>query len=240
MLRDIAELLERTSADALCRPQPLHYPGNNEFQRMVASVRGTFLGHGLDSTIYALNNSRFVDPTSSGAIYRKAVFEKIGFYDEAFDACEDVEFNHRVKAAGLKAYIDPSLTIFYQPRASFSALFRQLSRYGKGRFRLIRKHSSAMSLSQLAPPVLVLYVAGALATAAFLPPMLRLMVAAPLALYLLLVLGFAVSLVPRHGLKMLGYGPLLYFTVHGGLGWGFITGLLEAVFGQWPKGPAAR
>jgi succinoglycan biosynthesis protein ExoA len=219
----------------LSRPQPLHFPGNNAFQRMVASVRESKLGHGIDSTIYSIDNARLVDPTSSGAIYKKSVFDRIGYYDESFDACEDVEFNHRVKAAGMKAYIDPSLTVFYQPRASFASIFKQLQRYGKGRFRLIRKHASAFSIAQIVPPGLVIYLAGFAASFAFLPEPWQWAAAMPLVLYLALVLGFSLSLVPRHGPKMLVYGPALYFTVHGALGWGFLTGLAEFLSGRAPR-----
>ena len=76
-------------------------------------------------------------------------------YDESFDACEDVEFNTRVAAAGYKAYTDPRLSVYYEPRSSFRGLFRQMMRYGIGRVRLARKHPESASLSQWAPAVLV-------------------------------------------------------------------------------------
>src|SRR5262249_23029992 len=151
LLYDTARLMQEQSAHALARPQPLRAPWNNDFQDVVATVRESALGHGRDSTIYSMTYSGPVDPTSSGATYRRSLFNEIGYYDEQFDACEDVEFNHRVKAAGKSCTIDPTLAIYYVPRASLRGLFRQLSRYGVGRARLHQKHPQAASVSQLAP-----------------------------------------------------------------------------------------
>ena len=77
------------------------------------------------------------------------MFHRIGLFDEAFDACEDVEFNERVHAAGLTCYFTPSVKIVYEPRASFGTLFYQLSRYGLGRARLAFKHPRSLSLPAL-------------------------------------------------------------------------------------------
>lgn len=158
LLRSIIESFQRTGADCLARPQPLFTPCNNRLQDAIAAARHSFLGHGLDSTIYATRQG-WVDPTSAGAIYRREVFDRVGVFDENFDACEDVDFNFRVKQAGLRCYLHPSLAIPYVPRESLRGLFAQMRRYGRGRAQLHRKHASALSLPQLAP---FLFYAGSL------------------------------------------------------------------------------
>ena len=155
LLQDTVNLLEETGADCLCRPQPLIAFSPQGVGRIIADVRASALGHGRDSLIYNMSHSGFVHPASSGATYRRPVFERLGMYDESFDACEDVEFNTRVAAAGYKAYTDPRLSVYYEPRNSFRGLFRQMMRYGIGRVRLARKHPESASLSQWAPAVLV-------------------------------------------------------------------------------------
>jgi GT2 family glycosyltransferase len=158
LLRDAADLFACSDADILCRPQPLNFPGNTNFQSVVAAARASWLGHGRDSTIYATDREGWVDPSSAGAMYRRSLFEQFGGFDERFDACEDVEFNHRLHQSGIKAYISPKLTVFYEPRKTLSSLFQQMVRYGRGRVRLSRKHPSAASLAQLVPVALVLLV----------------------------------------------------------------------------------
>ena len=51
---------------------------------------------------------------------REACSTASGLFDEAFDACEDVEFNERVHAAGLTCYFTPSVKIVYEPRKSLA------------------------------------------------------------------------------------------------------------------------
>jgi len=168
LLSDSVRIMQETGAECLCRPQPLTLPGNTWFQDTVAYARATLIGHGRDSTIYATEVEGFVNPTSSGAAYRRSVFERVGLYDERFDACEDVEFNYRVYRAGIPSYLSPQLTVAYQPRSSLSGLFKQMLRYGRGRFRLMQKHKEAASLSQMVPAAfvagLMLLGAGSLAS----------------------------------------------------------------------------
>ena len=52
------------------------------------------------------------------------------YFDENFDACEDVDFNYRVKKAGLKSYISQKLTVLYYPRSS--ALHREVATLALG------------------------------------------------------------------------------------------------------------
>lgn len=157
LLRNTAEIFHRTGAACLCRPQPLVGTPGSHLSWCIAQVRASTLGHGRDSLIYDMNFSGFTDPASSGASYLRPVLEAVGYYDESFDACEDVELNTRVALHGFKAYSDPSLAVYYEARTSFKGLIRQMVRYGRGRIRLNRKHRRAASLSGLAPLGLLLY-----------------------------------------------------------------------------------
>lgn len=150
LLKNTAACLEKSGADCLGRPQPLDPPGLTEFQKAVALARASKLGHGGDSLIFG-EYEGFASPVSNGAAYKKEVFEKAGYLDEAFDACEDVEFNYRVEQAGYTCYTSPKLTIRYYPRENLRGLFRQMTRYGSGRRRFTRKHPKALTLNQLIP-----------------------------------------------------------------------------------------
>jgi cellulose synthase/poly-beta-1,6-N-acetylglucosamine synthase-like glycosyltransferase len=184
------------------------------------------LGHGADSTIYNTRYEGPVDPSSAGAMYRRSVFEKIGYYDEGFDACEDVEFNKRVLKAGLKSYTSPGLTIFYRPRDSFSSLWKQMIRYGRGRCRLIRKHPDAFTISQIIPAGFWLWlVAGALVS--LLSPLVLWFYGSSLILYVSVVLAYSLSLGWRLGGAHLLLAPLLYPTIHLGLGAGFLWEFMQ-------------
>jgi GT2 family glycosyltransferase len=225
LLYDTARIMHERAVDALARPQPLRTPWNSDFQDVVASVRESALGHGRDSTIYSMDYSGPVDPTSSGATYKRSLFAEIGYYDEQFDACEDVEFNHRVKAGAKRCYIDPTLAIFYVPRPNLSGLFRQLSRYGLGRARLHQKHPEAASLSQLAPAAVLALPFIAL-LALWLHGCARVLLVAPLALYLAICVVAAIACAAQNGMNGF-YGFPALISVHAGLGFGWLRGITE-------------
>ncbi len=230
LLEDSVLLIEETGADCLCRPQPLIAFSPRGIGRIIADARASKLGHGRDSLIYEMTHTGFVDPASSGATYRREVFERVGPYDESFDACEDVEFNTRVAASGSKAYTDPRLAVYYEPRGSFSGLFRQMMRYGVGRVRLARKHPDSASLSQWAPAVLVAVLAvGVLAAviAILAASWLVAILAVPAAMFLVITIAASFDLGRRHGLLHALLGPLAYCAIYAGLGTGMWLELLR-------------
>jgi glycosyltransferase involved in cell wall biosynthesis len=226
LLRDAVTLFEKTRADCLCRPQPLQTQENDFFQTGVAHARATALGHGRDSTIFDLEYEGPVNPSSAGALYRRSVFNRVGFYDESFDAAEDVEFNHRVFKSGLVSYISPRLAIEYQPRKSFGALWRQMLRYGQGRWRLVKKHQDAFSFSQIIPTMLLLWLLLGAPASLLSRPFSRVF-AFSLAIYAVIVLFFSFRIAWRHGFALLLNTPAIFVTIHLGLGAGFLAGVLK-------------
>ena len=230
LLQDTVALLEESGADCLCRPQPLIAFSPQGIGRIIADARASALGHGRDSLIYNMSHRGFVHPASSGATYRRPVFERLGMYDENFDACEDVEFNTRVAAAGYKAYTDPRLTVYYEPRRSFGGLFRQMMRYGIGRVRLARKHPESASLSQWAPAVLAAAFAVGIvscATALVFRNSMLAIPAFPAAMFLLIAMAASVDLGRRHGWRHTVLGPIAYISIYLGLGAGMWAELLR-------------
>jgi len=219
LLLNVSRLLEQTGADILCRPQPLECPTNSDLQKMIAAARGSWLGHGRDSTIYATTVEGFVDPSSAGAVYRRRLFEEFGGFDEKFDACEDVEFNNRLHRAGISAYISPDLTIFYQPRPTLSSLFSQMVRYGKGRVRLMRKCPESLSFNQLAPLVLMLAI-GLSLLAAFTP--FRYFGLSIIGVYSGIIIAESIRIAKRSGEASLAILVLTFIAIHAGLGFGMI------------------
>lgn len=220
LLSDTAEIMLETGAACLARPQPLTNAENGVMQRVIADVRGSRLGHGADSTIFSISRSGFVNPTSSGAVYRREVFDRVGLYDEAFDACEDVEFNFRLHQSGIRAYIDPRLTVFYEPRKTLGGLFRQMARYGKGRFSFQSKHPQARSLPQLVPPGLLLFLAMTVVAAIFLRHVPWIFMLG-WACYLLAIFTSALWLALTKGSRYFLLAPPVYWAIHFGLGYGF-------------------
>jgi succinoglycan biosynthesis protein ExoA len=225
--KNTVRLLADQQVSILSRPQFLDTPENSPFQSAVSLARKSAIGHGLDSTIYTAEE-KYVDPTSSGATYRKDVFNRVGYFDPNFDACEDVEFNYRCSQAGFKSFISMKVAVYYYPRSSLKALSNQMIRYGIGRFRLARKHRETLSLGTLIPVLFVttlptLAIVGIFSQAAFY------LFAGAMLLYGVVVGGVSFVLAVKHGWRYLPLLPAILFTIHSGLGIGFLMELVRAI-----------
>jgi succinoglycan biosynthesis protein ExoA len=234
-LRELASAFARSDADCVGRPQPLDVTGATTLQRAIAAARSSWLGHHLASFIYS-DAEQFVPPQSVAVAYRRSVFGAVGFFDERFDACEDVEFNHRVDRAGLRCFFTPNVRVHYHPRSTLRGLFGQMARYGRGRIRLARKHPAARSFAVTVP---ALFVAGLAAgpPLAWLSPWAASAFTAGLTLYACTVLAVSLVIGLRRGnLLLLPWLPLTFVTIHVGAGYGALE---EWLCGR-PRTPGAR
>ncbi len=262
-LQKLAAAFERSGADCLGRPQPQDYfsplppgegpgvratafsplpPGEGPgvratanlttLQRAIAAARSSRLGHHPDSFIYS-SDEQFVPAESVAVAYRRSVFEKVGYFDENFDACEDVEFNHRVDRAGLRCFFTPAIAAHYAPRDTLRGLYRQMVRYGRGRIRLWRKHPETFSWG-IVPPLLFVIglIAGLPLCFAGYPLVggwLAALYVGALAIYAAIVLAVSAAIAVRQrSLRLLAWLPLVFATIHVGSGAGLLR---ELIFG---------
>jgi len=224
LFQNMERLRESNNALCLSRPAPLDVPGlTGGAPYWIAVARKCWLGHSTKSFIYS-EFEGFVDPMSAGFAYDRTVFEKVGYFDESFDAAEDVEFHYRIKKAGILAYTASSLLIYSYPRESLGSLFRQQTRYGEGRARLVKKHPEAFTKETLVPVgIFGLTVLSPLALLTL--PAMPLSSIAVISIFLIyMAILFATGLlesVKRGHFIQAFYVALAIWTTHFGLGWGF-------------------
>lgn len=112
--KDIACVGGRTIPRAAGRP----------IQQAIAAVFGSRFGVGNAYFRIPGSKVREVNTVAFGA-YRREVFEKIGGFDEGLVRNQDIEFNFRVRQAGYRILLDPSIKVYYSPRPSIKAFWRQ-------------------------------------------------------------------------------------------------------------------
>ncbi|MCA9200531.1 MAG: glycosyltransferase family 2 protein, partial [Planctomycetales bacterium] len=205
----LAEAFADESIDVVGRPQPLTVEGASTLQKAIAAARASRIGHHPDSLIYS-NQAQIAPAMSVGAAYRRRVFDKIGYFDEQFDACEDVDFNYRADQAGLRCLFDPKVAVHYFPRRTLHQLFHQLARYGRGRIRMLRKHPETFSWKSLAPAAVVGSFPCALALTCTVPYGWLLLLALTCGYALLVGLGSAFAAIASRQLALLPWLPLVF------------------------------
>jgi succinoglycan biosynthesis protein ExoA len=220
-LSNVADAFERSGAACVGRPQPLDITSASAVQRAIAVARSSRLGHHPASHIYSATEA-IVPPQSVAIAYRRWVFDEVGLFDESFDACEDVEFNQRVARAGLSCFFTPRAALHYVPRSNLPGLFRQMTRYGRGRLRLLRKHPETFSVSSLVPALFLLGLAAGMVLAWF-SSWLAFAFGSALGCYALIVLAVSLTLSLREGdATLLGWLLLVFPTIHLGAGVGLL------------------
>ena len=100
--------------------------------------------------------------------WRRGTLVDVGGFDEALEANQDFELNHRIRRRGGRIWFDPQIRSVYYCRESLERLGRQYRRYGQWKVRMLRRdreNLASVRPRQVAPPALVasLLALGALA-----------------------------------------------------------------------------
>ena len=180
-----------------------------------------------------LQTRAHVESLQTGS-FRRAVLDRVGPFDETLAVVEDLDMNTRIRKAGYRLLLDPSIRFWYLPRPSLGELWRQIFAVGLVKARILRKHPDIFRLKYVLPSAFVFALAGAAVLAAagvtvgF----------AFLSAYAVVVFGFALVQTPRLGAGALRL-VLILPTLHVGYGLGFLAGASEKVLGRSSRPPGA-
>lgn len=73
--------------------------------------------------------ARYVD-TLAYALYRRSVYNRVGFYDERLRRTEDNDMHYRMRQAGFKFYFSPDIVSYHSARTTLRGQLRQ--KWGNG------------------------------------------------------------------------------------------------------------
>lgn len=158
--------------------------------------------------------------TSVFGVYRKSLFDKIGFFDENLSRNQDIEFHKRVIAAGYKMYTDYSLIISYYVRSDFISFIKKA--YNDG-FWVIK--SDAFYLRHLIPLFFFFYLMLVVILSYFIDTSVIYLIGL---VYIVLVLLFSI----KDGSTIMSKFvlPILYSSYHVSYGIGSFRALTSKLF----------
>ncbi len=134
---------------------PMRAVGTTNFGRAVAAVTSSPFGVGPGRFHYA-TEATDVETVYLGVFDRRIV-EEVGGYDETDLqwAAEDQELAYRLRRAGRRIRVDPSIRSWYFPRQTPEALWRQYVNYGMCKASTLAKHRTLPYWRPLAPAIMV-------------------------------------------------------------------------------------
>ncbi len=220
--------LQESGADAV--GGPIKTKGRGPIGQAIALVMSSPLGVG-DAAFRYSEREQLTDSVAFAA-YRRAVFERIGRFDEGIGHGEDDELNYRLRQSGGQILLTPAIRSIYYARSSYGALARQYWRYGLAKARVLRKHPQRLRARHLAPPALVAGLAGA-AALSLVDSRGRTLLGFIGGMYAGFI-AVASMLIAREGWhwRLLPFFPPALVCIHLPAGAGFLVGLAKA----WTRG----
>ncbi|WP_329317437.1 glycosyltransferase family 2 protein [Streptomyces sp. NBC_01262] len=195
----------------------MHAEGENDWERAVAAAMTSKIGVG-NAAFHTGGQAAPADTVYLG-VFRRAVLEQQGGYNEEFIRAQDWELNYRIREAGGLIWFSPELKVSYRPRPSVRTLAKQYKDYGRWRRVVARYHQGSVNLRYLAAPGAVLAIAAGVVVGAVVTP---LGFVVPGGYAAAIVLG---SLPAGKGLPAGARVriPVALATMHMCWGWGFLT-----------------
>ncbi len=203
-------------------------PGANSWiARSIAAAAANPLGAG--DALYRLKPAAGAVDTVPFGSFRKELLARIGPFDESLLTNEDYELNTRIRLAGGKVWLDPSIRAVYFSRPTLFQLASQYGRYGYWKWRMLIRYPQSLRWRQALPPLLVLSLI-LLSVLSLWINLARVGLSILLFSYLLILglAGLRVSIHQRSLIFLPGL-PLAITTMH--LSWG--AGFLWSMIAGW-------
>ena len=119
--------------DAVCVGGKLTSLSLDGAENVISKVLSSPFGVGNSS--FRVSSQACYADTAVYGLYKKSVFEEVGYFNEKMVRNQDIELHSRIKAAGYKFYFDPSIKSTYYTRTTLSKMLKQA--YGNGFWNMI-------------------------------------------------------------------------------------------------------
>jgi succinoglycan biosynthesis protein ExoA len=197
--------------------------GTSPIGRVIAAAVSSRFAAG-DAKYRHATTPSFTDTVYLGC-WRTETLRRLGGMREDWAVNEDYELNIRLRAAGGRVYLSPTIRSTYFVRASFTSLARQYARYGFWKVRTLMEHAGSLRWRQTVAPTFVLSL---LATW----PLIRafgVIGTIPVVAYGAANLSASIVTAAGSRWRYLPMLPLVFLIIHVAWGSGFLAGLC-----YWP------
>jgi glycosyltransferase involved in cell wall biosynthesis len=148
--------LEETGAENVGGPW-LTVAANESFSaRLVAAILSSPFGVG-NSKFRTSCEEGFVDTVPFGA-FRREIFDRVGMYNEKLVRNQDNELNARIRKAGGRIYLTPTLKTYYHPVRNFPGLLKYAFRTSQWHVFTFRENRESLALRHLAPALFLIFL----------------------------------------------------------------------------------
>lgn len=136
-----------------------------DFQHVYNTLEGRAISHAMESKFgvgggnyRTMQSDAYVD-TVGIPMYRRGIFQELGYFDESLTRNQDDDFNFRVRRAGHQILYVHQAKATYLVRGSLKKAFKQYQQYGYFKVFVNRKHGAVTTVRQVVPALFVAFFA---------------------------------------------------------------------------------
>ena len=181
---------------------------------------------GVGNSSFRVSDKPGYADTAVYGLYRKDIFEKVGYFNEKYVRNQDIELHSRIRAAGGKFYFNPNISCVYYSRNTVKKMVKQAYGNGKWNMVLLKNQNSALRLRHLIPFAFVIYLVLS-AVLGFVHWGVWLLAAGVLLLHL--SLGFLAALQKTRNAAEILKMPFLFLLLHLSYGTGYLAGIFTKI-----------
>lgn len=194
---------------------------------------GSIIKIALSSKV-GVGNSSFRTGVESGiadtavyAVYRKSIFEKVGYFNEKLVRHQDNDMHKRIKDIGGKFYLYTPMIADYYCRDSYDKLVKQM--YNIGRYLPDVMFNGSLSIRHLIPFLFVMSLITGMLFSFFIHPVFGKVTLLVLALYFSIIIVECIyrTIINRKIVLLLNIGIIP--SIHFAYGTGTLVGLIKKI-----------
>lgn len=196
--------------------------------KSLALVDESLFGSGIAK--FRSSNKREYVSTLAYAMYKKEVFDNVGFYNEKLARTEDNEMHYRMRQHGYKFLLSPEIVSYHHARKNLKGMIKQKYENGKWIGITVKYCPKCFSIYHYVPFLFVL---------AILVSMIFAFLGFP---YFLIILGILYGLFSIINLLSIIFSngfniyylliPFIIFILHICYGFGTVVGLIRIMLGK--------
>lgn len=230
LVRSLNEL-HADNVGAVCKTLPAR---QTWICKAIATALSSAFGMGNSYFRIGAREVKQVDTVPFGC-YPRRVFDEVGLYDLDLVRNQDDELNARIIQHGGKIYLLPDLVVEYYARDTIKKTYRMFYQYGLYKPLVNKKLGTPATIRQFFPLAFVVGLIGGVLLGLIWSGFYALL-ACVLTLYVVLGWMSGVKAVDlRTDWRQIVILPIVFFAIHWGYGWGYLTGLARLLFHkkQW-------
>lgn len=203
---------------------PIETIGETAKAKAIAAAMGSRFGVGNSAFRTGSNRELYVDTVAFPG-YRRAIFDRVGLFNEELVRNQDDEFNYRLRKLGGRILLAPEIRARYFSRSTFASVWRQYYQYGFWKVRVFQLHPAQMSPRQFVPLLFVISI-GALTITSLFVSLSQLLLVSIVGVYFVAAMVAAIHATRPFKALMVPYVAFTFMILHSSYGLGFLKGLV--------------